>query len=50
MFTIELSDKIQFIDRSYPTFLDVIGDVGGIIEVVTFLIFLFMMFYVKILL
>lgn len=45
IFTFELSNKTLFVWRSYPTFLDLIGDMGGIIEVFSFISYCFMVVY-----
>ena len=48
IYTFELSDKTLFVWRSYPTFLDLIGDIGGIVEVLLFISYCFMIIYSRV--
>ena len=50
IFQIELSDKILYVLRTYPTFLDLIGNIGGTVEVIVFVITVFLGFYMGIIL
>lgn len=47
IYSIELSDKVQFVVRSYPTFLDTITKIGGTIEAIAFVILLLMIVYMR---
>lgn len=45
LYTVELSNKVQIVRRTYPSLLDVMGNVGGMVESLILFIFFFVGFY-----
>ena len=43
--TYSLADKMKLIQKNYPTILDVLGNLGGTIQVIAFFIAVWMGFY-----